>query len=95
MFAIKSKGGDCWHYGTCVVLDGNPHTGQYRNDKVIYDGSSHCNMLFVGNRVMAQKNRMMVQRITHQNQEIEERECFKLNTLVKLVQVVYTRRYTE
>ena len=23
--AIKSKGGDCWHYVTNVVLDGNPH----------------------------------------------------------------------
>ena len=23
-FAIKSKGGDCWHYDACVVLDGNP-----------------------------------------------------------------------
>ena len=22
--AIKSKGGDCWHYDACVVLDGNP-----------------------------------------------------------------------
>ena len=22
--AIKSKGGDCWHYDTYVVLDGNP-----------------------------------------------------------------------
>ena len=22
--AIKSKGGDCWHYGSGVVLDGNP-----------------------------------------------------------------------
>ena len=21
--AIKSKGGDCWNYGICVVLDGN------------------------------------------------------------------------
>jgi len=24
MVAIKSKGGDCWHYDACVVLDGNP-----------------------------------------------------------------------
>ena len=24
MVAIKSKGGDCWHYDVCVVLDGNP-----------------------------------------------------------------------
>jgi len=24
VFAIKSKGGDCWHYDACVVLDGNP-----------------------------------------------------------------------
>ena len=23
MVAIKSKGGDCWHYVACVVLDGN------------------------------------------------------------------------
>ena len=22
--AIKSKGGDCWHYDAYVVLDGNP-----------------------------------------------------------------------
>ena len=22
--SIKSKGGDCWHYGSGVVLDGNP-----------------------------------------------------------------------
>jgi len=23
MVAIKSKGGYCWHYDACVVLDGN------------------------------------------------------------------------
>jgi len=27
-FAIKSKGGDCWHYDTSVVLDGNSHRWQ-------------------------------------------------------------------
>jgi len=33
----------CWHYGTCFFLDGNPHTDHIRNDKVMYDGKSHCN----------------------------------------------------
>ena len=33
-----------WHYGSCVVLDGNPYIGQFRNDKVMHDGNSHCNM---------------------------------------------------
>lgn len=51
--------------------------------------------LFKGNREMAQKNRMMGQTITNQNQEIEERECFKLYTLVNLVQVAYTCTHTE
>ena len=32
--------------------------------------------LFIGNRVMAQKNKMMGQRISNQNHEIEEKECF-------------------
>ena len=27
-FAIKSKGGDCWHYEISVVLDGKPHRWQ-------------------------------------------------------------------
>ena len=51
--------------------------------------------LFIGNRVMAQKNMMMGQRITNQNQEIEERECFKKYVLFILFQVVYTHGYTE
>jgi len=51
--------------------------------------------LLRGNKVMAQKNMMMGQRITYQNQEIEERECFKLYALVNLFQVVYTCRYTK
>jgi len=33
MVAIKSKGGDCWHYDTSVVLDGNSLTGQFSFDK--------------------------------------------------------------
>ena len=44
---------------------------------------------------MVQKNTMMGQRITDQNQEIEERECFKLYTLFNLVQVAYTRGHME
>lgn len=31
-----------------------------------------------GNRVMAQKKKRMEQRTTYHNQEIEEKECFKL-----------------
>jgi len=38
---------------------------------------------------------MMEQRITYQNQAIEEKECFKLYTLVHLVQVPYTSEFTE
>lgn len=49
---------------------------------------------FRDNRVMAQKNRMMGQRITYQKQEIKEREWFKLYTLFTLVQVAYTHGYT-
>jgi len=33
MVSIKSKGGDCWHYDTGVVLDGNSLTGQLKFDK--------------------------------------------------------------
>jgi len=29
MVSIKSKGGDCWHYDTSVVLDGNSLIGQF------------------------------------------------------------------
>jgi hypothetical protein len=32
--AIKSKGGDCWHYDTSVVLDGNSLRGWYRCSEV-------------------------------------------------------------
>ena len=28
--AIKSKGGDCWHYDTSVVLDGNSLRSRYK-----------------------------------------------------------------
>ena len=61
---------------------------QLRNDKVMenYIVTGQLG----GNRVMAQKNKMMGQRIADQNQEIEERECFKLYTLFNLVQVTYT-----
>ena len=34
--AIKSKGGDCWHYDTYVVLDGNPLIS---NDKLYAEKS--------------------------------------------------------
>jgi len=27
--AIKSKGGDCWHYDACIVLDGNPLAAEH------------------------------------------------------------------
>jgi len=43
---------------------------------------------------MVQKNRMVGHRITDQNQEIKEREVFKLHTMFTLVQVAYIRRYT-
>ena len=33
MVAIKSKGGDCWHYGTSVVLNGNSQKIQYVSAK--------------------------------------------------------------
>ena len=32
--AIKSKGGDCWHYVSSVVLDGNSLRGWYRCSEV-------------------------------------------------------------
>jgi hypothetical protein len=32
--AIKSKGGDCWHYDSGVVLDGNSLRGWYRCSEV-------------------------------------------------------------
>ena len=28
-FALDVKGGDCWHYDACVVLDGNPLIEEY------------------------------------------------------------------
>ena len=65
---------------------------QFINDKVM---ETHIiTGQFKGNKVMAQKNRMMGQRITDQNQEIEERECFKLYMMFNLVQVTYTREFT-
>jgi len=27
--AIKSKGGDCWHYDACIVLDSNPLAAEH------------------------------------------------------------------
>ena len=50
---------------------------------------------FRGNKVMVQKNRMKEQETIDQNQEIEEREWFKKYTLVHIVQVAYTCRFTE
>ena len=50
--------------------------------------------LFKDKIVKAQKNKMMGQSIIDQNQEIKERECFKLHMLVNLVKVTYTCRYT-
>jgi len=44
---------------------------------------------------MVQKNMMMGQRIIDHNQEIEERECFKLYIVSNIVQVAYTHEYTE
>ena len=38
---------------------------------------------------------MMGQRTPDQNQAIEEKECFKLYTLVHLVQIAYTSGFTE
>jgi len=40
---------------------------------MVYDGTHIITGQFRGNRVMAQKNKMMEQRIIDQNQEIEEK----------------------
>ena len=40
--AIKSKGGDCWHYDSSVVLDGNSLRGWYRCSEV---GTSDGNLI--------------------------------------------------
>ena len=65
MVAIKSKGGDCWHYDTSIVLNGNS-TGQLSFDKRLAG-------IFRGNREVVQRIKKMELRNIDQNKEVEGR----------------------